>query len=143
MSFVEILPSLNATLNGLSAICIFIAWRSIRARRPDLHWKFMVAAISFSAVFLGFYLTRVALSGTHVYPVADWTKPVYLTILITHIILAATVPFLVGRSVWLASKKRFEAHRRIVRFALPIWGYVSVTGVVVYLMLYHLAPARM
>jgi putative membrane protein len=142
MTFVQALPSVNATLNGLSAICIFVAWRSIKARRADLHWKWMTAAIVCSTLFLGFYLTRFALTGVHKYPVADWTKAVYLSVLGTHTVLAATVPFLVGRSVFLARAKRFEAHRRIVRFTLPIWSYVSVTGVVIYLMLYHLAPSR-
>ena len=142
MTFVEILPSLNATLNGAAAICIFVGWRCIKAKRPDLHRNWMIAAIACSALFLGFYLTRFALTGVHTYPAPDWTRTVYLSVLGTHTVLAATVPFLVGRSVWLAYKKRFEAHRRIVRFTLPIWSYVSVTGVLIYWMLYHLGPSR-
>ena len=143
MTFVELLPSLNATLNGASAVCIFVGWRCIKAKRPDLHRAWMIAAIACSTVFLGFYLTRFALTGAHRYPVNDWTKAVYLTVLGTHTVLAATVPFLVARSVWLAWQKRFDAHKRITRFTLPIWSYVSVTGVLVYWMLYHLAPSRM
>jgi putative membrane protein len=143
VTFVELLPSLNATLNGLSAVCIFVAWRAIKARRPDLHWKWMTAAIVSSGLFLVFYLTRFYLTGVHKYPVDDWTKTVYLTVLGTHTVLAATVPFLVARSVWLAVKKRYEAHRKTVRFTLPIWSYVSVTGVLIYWMLYHLAPSRL
>jgi putative membrane protein len=143
VSFAEVLPSLNATLNGASAVCIFVGWRCIKAKRPDLHRNWMAAAIACSAVFLVFYLIRVGLTGVHKYPVGDWTKTVYLTVLGTHTLLAMTVPFLVGRSVFLAYRKRFDAHRRIVRFTLPIWSYVSVTGVVVYWMLYHLAPARL
>jgi uncharacterized membrane protein YozB (DUF420 family) len=143
VSFVEVLPSLNATLNAASAVCILVAWRSIKARRADLHWKWMTAAIVCSGLFLTFYLIRFSLTGRHDYPVHDWTRPVYLSVLLTHTLLATTVPFLVARTVWLARKKRFEAHRRIVRFTLPIWAYVSVTGVVIYLMLYHLAPARL
>ena len=143
MTFVEVLPSVNATLNGASALCIFVAWRCIKARRPDLHWKWMTAAIVCSTLFLGFYLTRFALTGVHTYPVADWTKTVYLSVLGTHTVLAATVPFLVARSVWMAHRKRLEAHRRIVRFTLPIWSYVSVTGVLIYWMLYHLGPSRL
>jgi putative membrane protein len=143
VTFVELLPSLNATLNGASAVCIFIGWRCIKARRPDLHRNWMAAAIACSSIFLVFYLIRVGLTGVHRYPVDDWTKTVYLSVLGTHTLLAITVPFLVGRSVFLAYKKRFDAHRSIVRFTLPIWSYVSVTGVLVYWMLYHLAPARL
>jgi uncharacterized membrane protein YozB (DUF420 family) len=143
VTFVEVLPSLNATLNGASAVCIFVAWRAIKAKRPDLHWKWMTAAIVCSSLFLGFYLTRFYLTGVHRYPADDWTKVVYLSVLGTHTVLAATVPFFVGRSVWLAYRKRFDAHRKLVRFTLPIWSYVSVTGVLIYWMLYHLGPSRL
>ncbi len=142
MTFVELLPSLNATLNGASAICIFIGWRCIKADRSDLHRNWMIAAIACSTLFLTFYVIRFSLTGVHNYPAHDWTRTVYLSVLGTHTLLAVTVPFLVGRSVFLAYKKRFDAHRKITRFTLPIWSYVSVTGVLVYWMLYHLAPAR-
>jgi putative membrane protein len=142
-AFVEALPTLNASLNAASAVCILIAWRAIKGRRADLHKRFMLAAVAFSVLFLGFYLTRAALTGAHRYPVDDWTKIVYLAVLGTHTLLAVSVPFLVGRAIFLALRARHAEHRRIVRFALPIWGYVSVTGVVIYLMLYHLAPSRL
>jgi putative membrane protein len=143
VAFVDVLPTLNATLNGASAVCIFTAWRMIRAGRADLHKRFMLAAVGLSSLFLVFYLIRFGLTGAHRYPVQDWTRTLYLVVLGTHTLLAATVPFLVVRAIFLALKGRFPEHRRVVRFALPVWGYVSVTGVVVYLMLYHLAPARL
>ena len=143
MTFVEALPSINATLNGTAAVCIFIGWRCIKARRADLHRAWMIAAVACSALFLTFYLIRFGLTGTHRYPVADWTRSVYYGVLLSHTLLAVTVPFLVIRSVFLAWKKRFVEHKRLTRFTLPIWSYVSVTGVLVYWMLYHLAPSRL
>jgi len=142
MRLVDVLPPLNASLNGASAVCIFIAWRAIRAGRRDLHRRFMLAAVTCSVVFLASYLTRFALTGAHRYPAHDLTRPLYLGILISHTLLAASTPVLVGRALWLALRGRFDAHKRIVRWTLPIWSYVSVTGVVIYLMLYQLGPAR-
>jgi putative membrane protein len=136
------LALLNACLNGASGLCMFAAWRAIKAGRRDLHWKLMTGAISLSALFLVSYLIRVAISGTHRYPADDWTRPLYLVILATHVVLAAAVPVLVIRAVYLAVKKRFPVHRRFARWALPIWGYVSVTGVLVYVLLYHIGPNR-
>lgn len=138
----ESLAPLNACLNAASALCLFAGWRAIKAGRRDLHWKLMTAAISFSALFLISYLIRVYLTGTHRYPADDWTKTAYLFVLLTHMVLAVIVPPLVVRTVWLAVKQRFPEHRRLVRFTLPIWAYVSVTGVLVYWMLYHLGPSR-
>jgi putative membrane protein len=137
-SFVELLPTINASLNATSAIFLFAGWRAIKARRADIHWKCMVGALTASVVFLGFYLTRFALTGTHRYPIHDWTRTVYLVILGTHTTLAAAVPFLAAITVWFSVQKRWPKHRRIAKWTLPIWGYVSVTGVVVYVMLYHL-----
>ena len=100
----------------------------------------MIAAISFSALFLVGYLTRTALTGTHRFPDAGWIRVVYLVILFSHMVLAAVVVPLVLSAVYYAVRDRFVTHKRIVRFACPIWVYVSVTGVIVYGMLYHLAP---
>jgi putative membrane protein len=136
-SFVTLLPTVNATLNTTSAVLLVIAWRAIKAGHRTLHWQTMVAAVCTSTIFLVFYLIRFKLTGTHRYPLTDWTRPVYLTILSTHTLLAAAVPFLVGRTLWLAAKGRTAAHRKIARWTLPIWLYVSVTGVIVYLLLYH------
>ena len=136
-----ILPAVNATLNATSAVLLLLGWRAIRAKRVDIHWRYMVSATVVSAAFLVVYLTRVALTGVHRYPVEGWSKSVYLVVLSTHTLLAATVPVLAAITLWRAARERFDRHRRIARWTLPIWLYVSVTGVLVYLMLYHLAPA--
>jgi uncharacterized membrane protein YozB (DUF420 family) len=127
----------NAILNGTSALLLFGGWLTIRAGRRDLHWKFMAGAFVVSCLFLASYVTRFLLSGAHRYPHDDAWRYVYLTILITHMILAITVPPLALRTLFLALKKRYAEHRRIVRFTWPIWMYVSVTGVAVYVLLYH------
>jgi putative membrane protein len=138
MTFTELLPTINASLNATSAVFLFAGWRAIKAKKVSLHWKCMIGAVAASTLFLAFYLTRFALTGTHRYPIQDWTRTLYLVVLGSHTILAASVPFLVAITLWFAKQKRFERHRRIARWTLPIWGYVSVTGVVVYVMLYHL-----
>ena len=100
----------------------------------------MTAAFAVSAVFLVSYLTRYAIEGTHHFAGPDSVRPVYLAILATHVPLAALVPVLALRMFFLAWKGRFDAHRRLGRITLPIWLYVSVTGVLVYLMLYRWFP---
>jgi putative membrane protein len=131
------LAFVNALLNGTSAVLLFAGWVAIRRRRADVHWKCMLAAFVVSALFLLSYLTRVAISGTHRYPGSGAWKAIYLVVLLTHMVLAIAVPPLALRTLFLASKKRFAEHRRIVRFTWPIWMYVSVTGVAVYVLLYH------
>jgi putative membrane protein len=97
----------------------------------------MGSAFAVSCVFLISYLTRVLLTGTHRYPGHGLAKLVYLVVLATHMVLAAATPPLAIRALQLALTGRIDAHKRIVRFTFPVWMYVSVTGVVVYLMLYH------
>jgi len=92
-------------------------------------------------VFLVSYLIRFAISGAHKYPGTGWDKTVYLIILATHSLLALVVLPMVIRSLWLAARGRYADHRRIARWTWPIWMYVSVTGVTVYVMLYHVGPA--
>jgi uncharacterized membrane protein YozB (DUF420 family) len=133
----EQLALVNACLNGSAAICLFVGWRAIKAKNPRLHGWMMGTAFTISVLFLISYLTRVYLSGTHRYPGAGMWKAIYLTILITHMILAVITPPLAIRTLFLAVKKRFAEHKRIVRWTLPIWMYVSVTGVLVYVLLYH------
>jgi len=139
LGFIAILPTVNATLNATSAVLLFVAWRAIKAKHIQLHRALMLSAVTTSAVFLVCYLIRVAATGAHAYPRHDVTRPIYLAILASHTLLAATVPFLAGRALYLAWRGRFDAHRRIARITFPIWMYVSVTGVVVYVMLYHVA----
>ena len=139
MSVAEALPTVNAFLNGTSAALLFVGWRAIHQKRIALHRFCMQAAFVTSAIFLVCYLTRFYLTGAHHFPGGGWLKILYLSILFSHMVLAvATVP-LVLRTLYLARASRFVEHRKIARFTFPVWMYVSVTGVVVYVMLYHVA----
>jgi uncharacterized membrane protein YozB (DUF420 family) len=132
----ESLALVNAILNGTSALLILSGRIAIARRRPATHRALMMAAFITSSVFLASYLTRVALTGTHVDPHRGWVHALYLTVLVTHMILAIIVVPLVLRTLWLAYKRRFESHKKLARVTFPVWLYVSVTGVVVYVMLY-------
>jgi uncharacterized membrane protein YozB (DUF420 family) len=134
----DTLALVNAILNGTSAVLILLGRVAIARKRRETHRALMVGAFATSSLFLTSYLTRVALTGTHRDPHAGWIHYTYLTILLTHVVLAMTVVPLVLRTLYLAFRQRFEQHRRIARFTFPIWLYVSVTGVIVYVMLYHL-----
>jgi putative membrane protein len=136
----ELHPFINACLNATSASLLLLGYQAIRAGKRDVHRQRMVAAFATSTVFLISYLLRFALTGTHKYPGNGWDKTLYLLILVSHMILAIAVVPLVLRSLFLAYRQRFAQHKRLVKFTWPIWMYVSVTGVVVYLMLYHLGP---
>jgi uncharacterized membrane protein YozB (DUF420 family) len=138
MSLGEVLPSVNASLNASSAILLFTGWRAIKAKRTTLHHWCMISALIASAIFLVCYLIRVALTGTHRFPHEGWTKIAYYAVLFSHMTLAIAVVPLALRTFYLAQKSRFDKHRRIAKWTFPIWLYVSVTGVVVYVMLYHL-----
>ena len=137
MSAGDSLAVVNASLNGCSALFILGGALAIKLARRTLHARLMIAAFAVSSIFLCTYLTRVALFGTHRYPGAGAWKAIYLAILISHMLLAVVTPPLVVRTIYLAAKQRLAEHRRLVRYTLPIWMYVSVTGVVVYLLLYH------
>jgi len=137
----DLLPSVNAALNGTSFVLLVLGWRAIKRGDRARHKALVLSALGCSVLFLVSYLTRVALTGTHRYPGEGGWKAVYLAVLGSHTLLAVVVVPLVLRALWLALHDRFPEHRRIVRWAFPIWAYVSVTGVVVYAMLYHLAPA--
>lgn len=135
------LATLNAVLNALAAVLLVTGWLLIRRGNVRVHRKAMTAAFVVSAVFLVSYLARYAAEGNHEFAGPEGVKPVYLAILFSHVPLAALVPVLALRMFFLAWKGRFDAHRRLGRVTLPIWLYVSVTGVVIYLMLYVLFPA--
>lgn len=132
------LPAVNATLNSLATVLLVLAWIAIRRRRPIVHRNLMIAALSCSALFLTSYLIYHAQVGSVRFQGIGPVRTVYFTILLTHTVLAALVPFLVGVTVWRAYKKRWDRHVRLARWTLPIWLYVSVTGVVVYWMLYQM-----
>ena len=134
-----ILPHLNASLNGLCAVLLFSGWIAIRGGHIKRHRLLMVSAFIVSVLFLISYLIRFYLTGTHRYPGSGWDRTFYLSVLLTHTVLAAAVPFLAIRTLYLAIHERFAAHRRWARVTFPIWMYVSITGVIVYWMLYHLS----
>ncbi len=133
------LPSLNAFLNGVATILLLGGFIAIKRGRQGTHKKFMVGALVTSALFLISYLVYHCQIGSVPYPHYDWTRPVYFAILIPHVILAAVmVPFIL-LAVWHAFKMRFEKHKRITRWVWPVWMFVSVTGVVIYFMLYGIS----
>ena len=134
------LATTNAALNALATILLVAGWVFIRRGNVSAHRAAMVAAFLTSAVFLACYLTYHWLVGHVPFRGVGAVRPVYFTILISHILLAVAVPVLALRMFFLAWKGRFDAHRRLGRITLPIWLYVSVTGVVIYLMLYVLFP---
>lgn len=139
-SFAETtLPAINAGLNATSAILLTCGLLAIRARRESLHRACMLAAIGTSTLFLACYLLRAALTGTHRFVGPPALKATYLVILFSHMVLAAAVVPLVARTAWLALKDRRADHRRWARITLPIWLYVSVTGVAIYFLLYHVS----
>ena len=131
-------PAINAVLNGSSAMFLIAGGIAAKRRLFGFHRQAILTALTISAVFLVSYVIRFATTGAHRYPGTGLDRTVYLVILGTHTVLAAVALPLVLRAAWLAWRRRFADHRRIVRWAYPIWLYVSVTGVVVYLMLYHL-----
>jgi len=138
MLTVQDLPALNASLNALSALLLIIAYVLIRRRRPIAHRNVMIAALVCSTLFLTSYLIYHYNVGSVRFTGTGPARTFYFTILLTHTVLAAAVPFLAAITVWRAWRKQYPRHVRIARWALPIWLYVSVTGVVVYWMLYQM-----
>jgi putative membrane protein len=139
MTLAEALPSWNAAMNAVSATALFSGWVAIRRGNWQLHWKLMTAAFAASALFLAGYLTRIALTGVHRFPLQGPVRTFYYLLLGSHTVLAVVALPLVLRTIWLSAVKRsFDRHKRIAVVTFPIWAYVSVTGVIVYVMLYHL-----
>ena len=132
------LPALNATLNAISAIFLVIGYRLIRRGRIEQHRRAMIAAFGTSTLFLISYLVYHANVGARPFPGQGAIRQVYFAILISHIVLAATVPPLAIITLTRALREHFDRHRKIARWTLPIWLYVSVTGVIVYVMLYQM-----
>lgn len=137
MSFSD-LPTVNALLNGTAATLLVVGFFLIRAGRRDAHRRAMTAAFACSVLFLVSYLVYHFEVGSVRFQGTGTVRTVYLSILLTHTVLATAVPFLAVATLVLARKERFDAHRRLARVTLPIWLYVSVTGVVIYLMLYRM-----
>ena len=132
------LPTLNAFLNATSATLLLFGWTLIRRGARDAHRRVMTAAFGCSTLFLVSYLAYHAQVGSVRFPGTGAARTLYLGILLTHTVLAAVVAPMAVTTFVLAWKGRFEKHRRLARWTLPIWLYVSVTGVVVYLMLYRM-----
>jgi len=132
------LPALNACLNALSAALLFTGWVLVRRRRLVAHKRVMLAALTSSALFLVSYVTYHVQVGSVRFQGQGLLRKVYFAILISHTLLAVAIVPLVLVTVSRALASRFDRHRRIARVTLPLWAYVSVTGVVVYWMLYRL-----
>jgi uncharacterized membrane protein YozB (DUF420 family) len=131
------LPAVNATLNAASGVLLIIGYLLIRARRVDPHRRVMIAAFATSSLFLICYLVYHAQVGSVPFTRQGFVRPLYFTILITHVTLAAAVLPLAIVTLSRGLKARYAQHRRIARWTLPIWLYVSVTGVLVYVLLYQ------
>ncbi len=132
------LPTVNAVLNSISTVLLLLGFIYIKKNQPSMHKRFMIGALVSSALFLTTYLYYHYQVGSVPYEKFDWTRPVYFAILIPHIILAALmVPFILA-AVWFAFKGNFTTHKRITVWVWPVWMFVSVSGIAVYWMLYHL-----
>jgi uncharacterized membrane protein YozB (DUF420 family) len=142
MADLSLFPALNATLNGASAVLITTGRLLIRRKQVRLHRACMIAAVATSSVFLGCYVYYHAHVGSVHFPGQGWVRPLYFGLLLSHTMLAVTVVPLVLLSLAAGLRGRFDRHRRIARWAYPIWLYVSVTGVIVYLMLYRIYGAH-
>lgn len=137
------LPAVNASLNGLSAVLLGGGYMFIRQGNKTAHRNCMIAAFITSCIFLACYLTYHFTVRTITHFVnPPWFRPIYLTILLTHTLLAVVIVPLILITLNRARNQRFELHKKIARWTLPLWMYVSVTGVVVYLLLYQIFPQR-
>lgn len=139
---VPLLPHVNATLNALATLLLLLGYVQIKRRQEVAHKWTMIACFGVSAAFLACYLTYHYHAGSKKfpeYPLAA-VRGVYYIVLLTHVVLAAAVPFLAIATIYLGLADKRRAHRRLAQWTFPIWLYVSVTGVIVYAMLYQLYP---
>lgn len=135
---VQDLPHVNATLNAVATVLIVAGFAMVKSKRIAAHKVCMLGAVAVSAVFLACYLFYHFNVGSVKYGGVGAIRAVYFFILISHIVLAAVVPVLVGITLYRAFRNQVDLHRRIARWTLPIWLYVSITGVIVYWMLYRM-----
>jgi uncharacterized membrane protein YozB (DUF420 family) len=131
------LPAVNALLNGTAGVLLAIGWTCIRRGRVDAHRRCMLAAFTASCLFLVSYVAYHAQAGSRPFTGQGLARSVYFTILITHVVLAAAIVPLALVTLRRALGGDYVRHRRIARWTFPVWMYVSITGVVIYLMLYH------
>ena len=134
-NWVGALPAANAVFNSLSAICLILGYVNIRRRNRLVHMRFMVSATVFSALFLVSYITYHYFHGDTKFAGHGWIRPVYFFILISHIGLSMVALPLIFATLWYALRSQFRFHRRVAKWTFPVWLYVSVTGVIVYLVL--------
>ena len=135
---ITVLPTVNAVLNASSALLLFIGHRFIKRGNKQAHKKCMVSACIVSLLFLISYLTYHYHHGATAFQGQGWVRPIYFTILISHTVLAGSIVPLSIVTLVRGLQEKFELHVKIARWTYPIWLYVSVTGVVIYLMLYHI-----
>ena len=133
----DTLAMVNAMLNASSAIALATGFFYIRRKAVDQHRRAMLTAVGASGLFLVFYVSRVLLTGTHEFAGTGLARTAYLGILVTHMILAVVVFPFVLRLLYLVRNKRFDEHKKLARFVFPVWAYVSVTGLLVYILLYQ------
>ncbi len=136
-----IFPVIDATMNGVSTVLLLVGHSLLKGGRIAAHRAFMIAAVISSTIFLGSYLYFHYHVGSVHFQGRGWSRPIYFTILISHVILAAAIVPLVIITLIRALRERFDKHRAIARWTYPLWLYVSITGVIVYVMLYHLFVA--
>lgn len=134
------LPTVNAGLNLISAAFLIVGYRLIRSGRVTAHRNCMLAAFTTSTLFLAGYLYYHAHAGHTTFQEPAGFRPIYLGLLLTHVVLAALMVPMILATLALALRKRFDYHRRLARWTWPIWVYVSITGVLIYLLLYHIFP---
>lgn len=132
-----VLPTVNAVLNASAAVAMLAGFVAIRQRRIAVHRVCMLTAVGFSVLFLCSYIVYHVQVGSRPYGGVGWLRTLYFSILITHTVLAVAIVPLVATTLYRALSAQFARHARLARFTFPLWLYVSVTGVVVYWMLYH------
>jgi uncharacterized membrane protein YozB (DUF420 family) len=144
VSALEWLPALNACLNAAAAACLLRGRRLARRGRVDAHRRTMLAAFALSSLFLVLYVAHKAARGfeSTTFHAEGWARSAYLALLASHVVLAMAIPPLAIALVTLGLRGRIASHRRLARVAWPLWIYVSVTGVVIYALLYHLNPGE-
>lgn len=133
----NLLAPLNALLNLTSTICLLAGYRFIKKKKTLQHRRAMLGAVGASGLFLVFYLLRLALTGTHRFAGEGLAKAAYFGLLFSHMILAAVLVPLVPTLLVLAWKGSFQGHARLARWTFPLWMYISVSGLLVYILLYH------
>lgn len=131
------LPALNASLNGIATLLLAFGYIAIRRNKKELHRNLMISALVFSALFLCSYLIYHYHVGSVKFPELGWIKTIYLLILFPHIVLAVVMVPMILKTFWHAYHQQWVQHKKIARLTFPIWMYVSITGVVIYLMLYQ------